>query len=718
MTLNINDYKVETWKATKSMEDKFWVLKAKIEKHVTPPFFQQIEATVRDHQNITRTPFVGIIPAINYQLKTAEDKAEIIGYDYAWYLTVQHIPDSMLSVDIDQNPSRTIRAILGGDDWEKTTGIEPYRINTVADWDTIKTEFTFKEKTLRWSAIAEIADYCNFVFVVKWREVSAGVRQPCAYFVHEDDIDTDAIGIDTPPAVTITAPDTHLINDVMVKDEPIFRYNTILCVGYSKETNEYFYSTARTYEAAAGEEIAREYTYTDPKLDTKEKTRAKAQELLEFFQDSAITYIARFKSRMDLALYQKITFVGYHKIPEEEMRITKISYLRETANDVVEIEFSKNQAISQMQRLARIMRTRIHYETFIDDMWEVSGAYAQLIEPRPLNMRGWGIYNTSGLHGPRDSDVAFRGWRQGDARWVEYMRWDQGVSGKALTEYIRVLEDIVIDNDYIEGFPKLYFGKVEPDKETFIQGINTSELYGLDLIAGGKARGAMVSLINPTNEEEAPYILLQRETFTTTDLIVGGTIRAWPYGESWIDLKFYDKRTGTKTLNELATGAGLWLEATGETGDFIQVNVPKTIHMAYKHIRDLADPIYTRDAATRGWCLRTFLQQGEGSGEGMANPATSHLYMNNYDIKDCDDIDCDDISCDDISADNIHCDNIECEILDCTNHGIYNVAQVDFYARSTSNPPTNQTQGTLWYDGNAAVFKYWTGSTWKTITAT
>jgi hypothetical protein len=716
--LDVANYKTESWTVSKSMEDKFWVLRARIEKHETPEFFQLLQATVRDHQNITRTPFVGIIPAINYQLKTAEDKAEITGYDYAWYLTVQHVPDSMLNVDIDQNPSETIMELLGGNDWEKTTGIEPYRINNVTDWETIKTEFTFKDKTIRWSAIAEIADHCNFVFIVKWREIKAGTWKPCAYFVHEDDIDTENVGIDTPAAVTITAPDTHLINDVMVKDEPIFRYNKILCVGYSQEDNEYFYSTAQTYAVAVGDEIAREYTYTDPKLDTKDKTEAKAQELLEFFQDSAITYIAKFKSRMDLELYQKITFVGYRKIPEVEMRITKISYSRETANDTVEIEFSKNQAISQMQRLARIMKTRIHYETFIDDMWEVSGGYAQLIESRPINMRGWKVYNSGGLDGPRDSDVAFRGWRQGDARFVEYLRWDQGVTEKALTEYIRVLEDIVIDNDVLGGFPKIYFG-IEQGKETYIQAINTSDLYGLDLTAGGAARGAMLSLINPTNEEEEPYILLQRHTLTTTDLTVGGTIKAWPYGEEIIDLTFYDRRAGTKTLSDLAgAGAGLWVEARIEGEDFAQLKLDRAINMQSNHLRRVSDPIYTQDAATRGWCLRNFLQQGEGEGGGMENPAISNLDMNGYDILDCDNIECYDIDCDDIKADNIWCDDIECEILDCTNHGIYNISHLDFWARGEDDPPDKKTQGTMWYDGNNAVFKYWTGSRWKTITAT
>lgn len=595
MTLDIDDYKVESWKVSRSMEDKFWVLKARIDEHTTPAFFQLLKATVKDHQNIRRTPFVGMIPAIDYQIRTAEDKADLTGYDYAWYLTVQYVPDSMLTIDIEQNPSRTIKALLGGDDWEKTTGIEPYRINDVPDWDTIKTEFTFLEKSLRWSALVEVADYCDFVFIIKWREV-AGTWRPCAYFVHEDDVDSSTAGIDIPTAVTITAPNAYLINDVMVKDEPVFRYNKILCIGFNQEDDEYFYSTAQTFAVANGDEIAREYTYTDPKLDTQDKTENKAQELLDFFQDSAITYVAKFKNRMDLELYQKIRFIGYRKIPAAEMRITKITYTREHANDVVEIEFSKNQALSQMKRLARMLRTRIHYETFIDDMWEINRGYAQLIEDRPINMQGWSVYNTTGLHGPKNSDVTFRGWRHTDERLVEFLRWDHAVQYKALTEYIRVLEDIVIDNDP-GGYPRLYFS-VESDKETYIRAIRTTELTGLDLVAGGAARGAMLSLVNPGNEEADPYLLLKRKTYLTTDMIIAGKIMAWQSeSEGWDDLTFYDARTGTKTLSELAEGGGLWVESTIDGEDFAQLALDRAVNMQHNSIQrctriagDIGDP--------------------------------------------------------------------------------------------------------------------------------
>lgn len=710
--LDIDDYKLISWKISKSMEDPFWVLKAKIDKHVTPQFFEKTKVTALDHRNVPHTVFMGIIPATDFTLKTADDKAEVIGYDYAWYLTVQHIPDSMETIDIDQNPSRTIRDLLGGADWEKTTGIEPYRINDVTAWDDAtnptKKQFTFKEQSLRWSAIVEIADYCNFVFVVKWREVSGSWR-PCAYFIHEDDVDTGGIGLDLPPEMTVSYPDEYLVNDIEIKDEPLYKYNRVLCIGYSQETDEYFYSTAQTEGVAAGTEIPREYTYTEAALNTKDKTEAKAQELLDFFQASAITYKAIFNNRMDLELYQTLSIGGYEKIDSDEMRITAITYLGEAANNRVEIEFSKNQPIQQIKRLQRAMRTRIHYETFIDDMWEKSGAYAQLIEASPINFRGWGAYDITTIYGPKDADVGFWGWDKLNERGKEFARWRHHVSGEVIDRYLEIKQDIVIRNS--ADYQKLHFGAMETGKETFVGALETDDWYGLHLVAGGGARGAMLSLMNPKDTEDTPHLLLMRDTYITTNLTVGDTIKAWQQGEAFIDLKFYDARTGTKTLSDLA-GAGLWVEARVEGEDFAQLKLDRAINMQQNRIRQLEHPEYDRDAATKWWVL-----QQVGGGE-LTNPMTEDLNMGNHDIDNCDDIDCDDIKCDDISADNINCGDIECDLVDLKNGGIYNVSHIDFWGRRYDDPPDNPTGGTIWYDGNNAVFKYYTGSAWKTITAT
>jgi len=626
MTLDIDDYKVIEWNVSKGIEDYFWVLKAKIDKHTVPEFFKKIKATAVDHNGIRRTPFVGIIPAIDYELKTAANKADIIGYEYAWYLTVQHIPSNLETIDIDQNPSETIIALLGGNDWEKTTGIEPYRINDVTAWDDatdpIKKQFTFREKTLRWSAIVEIADYCNFVFVVKWREV-AGDWRPCAYFVHEDDIDTGGIGIDLPGEMTITEPDDYLINDVEIKDEPLYKYNRVLCIGYSLETNEYFYSTAQTAAVAAGTEIPREYTFTDPKLNTKAKTEAKAQELLELFQESSIIYTAKFKNRMDLELYQTVSFGGYPKIDSNEMRITKITYKREAVNDTVTIEFCKNQAIQQLHRLNRVMRTRTHYETFISDMWERSGAYAQLIEDRPINFQGWGAYNIRTIYGSQNSDMGLWGWDTENERGREFLRWHNFDMDSAIHRYIEIKEDLYINNDQPSLLqPRIYFD-ITKDAETYIEsyrGLPTGELLNtIEFIVGGRT---LLSCANYTDEEEDDFVGMYADLIATKDIRMStGKIKGDDYFNT--DLRFWDHATGTKTLKQLAEGGGLWLESTIDGEDFAQLKLDRAVNLQENFIRKVKDPELDQDAATKYWCEQTF------GGSGLWEKSGSYAQLIN-----------------------------------------------------------------------------------------
>ena len=93
---------------------------------------------------------------------------------------------------------------------------------------------------------------------------------------------------------------------------------------------------------------------------------------------------------MDLALYQKIKFMGYSKIEEVVMRITGISYKRRAVEDIVEIQFTPDQKLSDLRKLMRSMgadfmseQERIKEDFFIDltkiavgDVTAIDGAEA------------------------------------------------------------------------------------------------------------------------------------------------------------------------------------------------------------------------------------------------------------------------------------------------------------------------------------------------------
>jgi hypothetical protein len=610
--LDITDYKTESWTISKSVADALWMMSTWIDKHVVPAFFATIQATAEDHNGDPHTPFVGIIPATDYTLAAAADKASLIGYDHGWYLTVQYVPSDERTTEEDTNPSDTITALLGGTAWATTAGIEPHRISTVADWTNIKKAFEFTDRCTRWKAIQEICDYCHFVFVVKWRDVS-GTWRPSAYFVHEDDIDSATIGLDIPASVTITDPDAHLLDGISVKDSPEHQYNRVLATGYDAATATHFYATAQTTEVSAGTEIPIEYVIGDAALNTQAKTDARAQELLDFFQASAKVYVARFKRRMDLELYQKISFSGYNKIDTDEMRITRILYSRSAANDVVEIEFSKDQAIQQLRRLARavnpdyvagtlgMINTDLSDVGLIDvfdspiaggtaaaDLWEVPAALRPtdvvMAQTLMLDVRGMGIYNVCSISGRRSADIGFWGWDTENESSTEFARWRNYTTGEDIHTYLEIKRDIYINND--STYPKIYFD-VDSFRPTYIQGVRSpGSLQTLDFYAGGDM---MLRLIN--YEGANPDVIgCYANMLLTQKLIAGGRIE----GDGNNNLVFWDNATGQKTLSELVAGGG-----------------------------------------------------------GLTNPMTQYLDMGGYSIVSCDDLNCDDIDCDDIDCDDL-----------------------------------------------------------------
>lgn len=552
MTLDIADYKTESWTVSKGVQDALWVLSTRIDKHDVPAFFEMIQATATDHNDLLHTPFVGIVPAADLTLAAAADKAALVGYDYGWYLTVQYVPADDRTTEEDTNPSDTITTLLGGTAWATVTGIESYRINTVADWTNIKKSFEFGDRCTRWKAIQEICDYCNFVFVVKWRDVS-GTWRPCAYFVHEDNIDTAGIGLDIPEAVMITDPDAYLMDGVSVKDSPEHQYNRVLATGYDAVTATYFYATAQTTEVSAGTEIPVEYVYADASLNTQDKADAKAQELLDFFQASAKVYVARFKRRMDMELYQKISFSGYNKIDTGTMRITRISYSRSAANDIVEIEFSKDQAIQQLRRLARavnpdyvsgtqglitsdlsdvglidVFDEPIAGGTAAADLWEIyeetmrptDAVMAEITSAGGMNIRGLSLDTVSGIRGRAGLEFAMWGGAgsQEEEGVMEFLRWHNYESGMDVNQYLEIPSDIFINNN--SGSPKIYFD-IDSFRPTYISAFRGSSLDNFEITVGNSLMMRFNNYTGTTPDSIGCY----ENMLLTKDLIMSGCIK-------------------------------------------------------------------------------------------------------------------------------------------------------------------------------------------------
>lgn len=561
MTLDIDDYKTVSWTVSKGVQDALWVLSAQIDKHNVPEFFEMIEVNAIDHLDNQTTPFVGVITSVDYTLAASANKAAVTGYDHGWYLTVQYIPLDERTTEVDTNPADTITTLLGGTAWATLTGIEPHRINNVAGWDSIKKSFEFGDKCTRWQAIKEICEYCQFVFVIKWRDV-AGSWRPCAYFVHEDDIDSSTAGLDLPEPVTITAPDACMLSGVSVKDSPEHKYNRVLATGYDQTTETYFYATAETEEVTTGTAIAIEYVYADAGLHTQDATDVKAQELLDFFQASSKVYTASFNKRMDFELYQKIDFVGYNKIATGDMRITHIAYSRSASNDMVEIEFSEDQAIQQLKRLARViapdymagqqdmMNDNLADIGLIDafdipltgeggggvptvPLWEVDGSYVRLATARPIDIQGWSLDYVSGVRGAVDADISFWGYDRSNESLTEFIRWHNYELGSLLTTYLELNRYLYINTED----SRVYFD-IDSFRPIYIKWGSTTHGQSMYLDIGGKQ---MMKWHNYTDPSADDFIGCYAKLICAEDIIVDKAIR----GDGNNDLEFKVSGAGT-----------------------------------------------------------------------------------------------------------------------------------------------------------------------------
>ena len=381
---DIDNILIEGWSVSKTIQDVLWKFSGGIDKHTTPTYFKNFIVTADDHQDppVNHIIFLGFIPGASYILATVADKAILNAFDYGWYLSSQFVPLSIRITDEDTNPADTIKTLLGGEDWMSTTGIEPYKINTVGHisgegedeltWDgtnAIKKQFIWNSKTSKWKAIKEICDYTHHVFMVKWRKTDNDEHYSVAYFVHEDEIDTY---LDLPAMETINLADPYLMQNVKIEDKQEAKYNRVTVSGVDKISGTWYTKTEEAASVTSEDELPIEYVYESTDLGSQSKVDAKATELYNFFHTIARIYTASFKKRMDLELYQKIKFIGYDKI-EEEMRIVGITYRRSAVEDIVTIQFTPDQKLADLRKLMRSMgadfmteQQRIQEDFFID----------------------------------------------------------------------------------------------------------------------------------------------------------------------------------------------------------------------------------------------------------------------------------------------------------------------------------------------------------------
>lgn len=227
--------------------------------------------------------------------------------------------------------------------------------------DIPKKAFEWDADVTKEEAIREISQYCEFVFVVKPRENPEGpIPISSGYFVSADEVDTE---LDLPAMVTITKDvnDAELISIPMADNKYAEKINRVIARGTDPLTGNWFIAVKESQEVTDREERPIELYYESTDLFSQGLTNAKAENLFDFYNHTPDVYKAIFEQRFDLQLYQKIKFVGFDKIPEEEMRITEVKYFmgaRKPKGPIikqVDVGFTSDKQLSDLIALEKSM---------------------------------------------------------------------------------------------------------------------------------------------------------------------------------------------------------------------------------------------------------------------------------------------------------------------------------------------------------------------------
>jgi len=223
-------------------------------------------------------------------------------------------------------PDEWVRRLLGGNEWQKVTGIYPYRLTPISGWTAMGKSFTWDEKTTKIKAIEEVCEYCNHMFFVKWKTIS-GTLRPCAYFIPFTSIDSVGAGLDLPSRVNfVKSTDKYVVEPIkeeVIGDE---KYNkvTVKCIGWD---GTWYSSVKQTDDCAAGLDKPIEYFEICDFAEDQASCDSRCNILFYYYRNPIKKWSVTILDHPALELYQTVAFFGFtDQIDQVTMRIVKVSH--------------------------------------------------------------------------------------------------------------------------------------------------------------------------------------------------------------------------------------------------------------------------------------------------------------------------------------------------------------------------------------------------------
>lgn len=353
---NILDLYFDTCQISRSITDSMWRFDMEIDKdYPCPALWEPVEAVLEEDGN-KHCLFVGFPISKQKVVKDGDEYTRLSGVSYGWYVANKPLrpADRLLqsttsgtSVSFEDPLTYLDRLIFASntnpcglikENWDSTTN----------NWGTSTLpgiQFEQNENSTIQSAIDEISAYTGLIHFDYWKLYDPDYY-PVSYCVNESNLDTS---LNLPDPLIIESSDdqidarTHrMIEDIQSTEEGDNWKNRVYVDAKIQDATDTYYSAV--YPASwdiATNGLERPYQYCEelpPGTSASAATNwamNRAKSIYSLLCTPTTTFEVPFWYKFDLQLFQKIQFLGFGNIPEDQMRITELRYDLDDDNGVV-----------------------------------------------------------------------------------------------------------------------------------------------------------------------------------------------------------------------------------------------------------------------------------------------------------------------------------------------------------------------------------------------
>jgi hypothetical protein len=304
----LEDFALVSSTVKKGINDSYWGFSGAFEGSLVPEAGAMIKFNARKPDGNSQILFSGKVVSNRPAFAFIGDSIAMEAVDFAQNLAIQKIPWDARAIKLNDVYS-------AWDLWVSylcnfsENNLVPRVINRPL---TGSTEISLDPKSSRLEAIKKICEYTGYLFITKL--INNGTEETPiwktgVYFLDPADLDNSAGGLDLPSPVTLTAPDSSLLDAPGLEPDLENNYNMVTVYGTLSSDGLFYTMTACTPQVALGRETAREYRYEDNKISEKGTTfQNEAIKWLLYFSTRQSTVKMKFIDRFDFELFQRVRF--------------------------------------------------------------------------------------------------------------------------------------------------------------------------------------------------------------------------------------------------------------------------------------------------------------------------------------------------------------------------------------------------------------------------